>query len=126
MPAACCRRGCLLIDLLELVGPIGHTEGVIVLEQQTWVTLLGFAGFGLALMGYLASMKRDLKTEIRDAGADAKADNERLEAQVADTRTELKTDLGRLDGRLVALESRMHDIAVRLPAALTPAKPTAS
>lgn len=53
--------------LLALVGAISHTEKVIELEQQTWVNLLGFAGFGLALLGYLASMKRDLKTEIGGA-----------------------------------------------------------
>lgn len=106
---------------------------MIVVEQQTWVTLLGFAGFGLALMGYLTSMRRELKTEIRDSRADtvdsraeARADNVRLETQIANTHADLKIDIGRLDGRLVALESRMYDIALRLPAPLSPAKPTAS
>ncbi|GAA3529747.1 hypothetical protein GCM10022234_28730 [Aeromicrobium panaciterrae] len=156
--------------LVDPVDRIGHTEGVVVLEQQTWVSLVGFAGFGLALMGYLAAMRRelraeisgvrtdlkteidgvrtdlkteingvrtdlkteingvrtDLKTEINGVRTDLNSNAARLEAQIVSSHADLKTDIGRVDGRLVALESRLHDIAIRLPAALNPAEPTAS
>lgn len=69
------------------------------------MTLLGFVGSGLALLGYLASMKRDLKSDIASA------------------RSESKADIGRIDSRLVALEARTYDISTRLPPAPASSSP---
>lgn len=80
-------------------------------EQQTWMTLLGMAGFTLALFTYLGAMKRDLRAEISDCRSDLKAD-------IAD----VKADIGRLDGRLTTIEQRTYDLSTRLPPA--PTRPT--
>jgi hypothetical protein len=119
---------------------------MIVLEQQTWVTLVGllvgFASFGLAALAYLASMRQEIKgdigglrTEFRgdisDLRTELKTDisdlRTELKTDISDLRTELKTDIAefradfrtesaKVDRRLSALEERTYDIASRLPA----------
>lgn len=88
-------------------------------EQQTWMTLLGVAGFSLALLGYLANMKRELKSEIGGVRTE-------LKAEITYTRVDLKADIGRLDARLVTLENRTYDISTRLPPASASSSPPAS
>lgn len=121
---------------------------MIVVEQQTWMAFLGVAGFFLALMGYLANMKRDLKsdigrvrTDLGDTRRELKADiadtrrelkaeiadtRTELKAEISDTRTDLKADIRRLDSRLVTLENRTYDISARLPPAPATSSPQAS
>jgi hypothetical protein len=70
---------------------------VIVVEQQTWATLLGVGGFALAVLGYLRAIRTDLKSDIA-----------RLE-----TRTE--SGFARVESRLSTLEQRTFDLASRLP-----------
>lgn len=80
---------------------IRHTGRMMALDQQTWTTLAALATFALGLFGYLATIRRDLKSEI------------------AATRTELKTELGKVEDRLISLENRTYDISTRLPATAT-------
>lgn len=91
------------------------------MEQQTWATLAGFAGFGLAMITYLTAMKRDLKTEISGFRTELKTDisdlRTELKTDIADTRAELKADIARVEVRLISLENRTYDISTRLPAA---------
>ena len=99
-------------------------------EQQTWMTLLGVAGFSLALLGYLATMKRELKAEIGGVRTELKADiadtRAELKSEITHTRVDLKADIGRLDARLVTLENRTYDISARLPPAPAGSSPPAS
>ncbi len=105
-------------------------------EQQTWMTLLGVAGFALALFGYLAAMKRELRADIGGLRAELKGDNAELRTElkgdIAELRTELKSDISQLrteirgdlakvDSRLTTLEQRTFDLSTRLPPA--PARP---
>lgn len=102
------------------------------MDQQTWTTLVGLAGFSLAMITYLTAMKRDLKAEIGSSRAELKADigslRTELKTEIADTRTELKADIAsvrddlkaeiaRVEIRLISLENRTYDISTRLPAA---------
>jgi septal ring factor EnvC (AmiA/AmiB activator) len=94
-------------------------------EQQTWVTLLGVAGFTLALAGYLHTVKRDLRTELKGDIAGLRTE---LKAEIADCRADLKADIadvkadiGRLDGQLTTIEQRPSPLSTRLPPA--PARP---
>ena len=68
------------------------------MDQQTWTTLLGMAGFTLALFGYLRSMKAEISDEIG-----------RLGKRMDDGFT-------RVDSRLTMLEQRTFELASRLPA----------
>lgn len=104
------------------------------MDRETWVAMLGFAGFALALFGYLAAMKRDLRAEIGDGRAETASLRTELKSDIAGLRTELKSDLadlrkdlkadiadvrsdiGRLDGRMTTLEQRTYDLSTRLPA----------
>ena len=100
-----------------------HTGGVVEVDRETWVAMLGFAGFTLALFGYLAAMKRDLRAEIGDCRAETASLRTELKSDLADLRKDLKSDIanvrsdiGRLDGRMTTLEQRTYDISTRLPA----------
>lgn len=101
------------------------------MDQQTWTTLAGFAGFGLAMLTFLTAMKRDLKADISGVRTELKADmaglkselkseiastRTELKTDIADTRAELKTDIARVETRLISLENRTYDISTRLPA----------
>lgn len=103
-----------------------QTVEMIVLEQQSWVTLLGFAGFAVALFGYLATFKRDMRSDMKEMRTELKGDIAGLRTEVkgdiAGLRTELKGDLHRIDDRLTTLENRTYDISTRLP----PARASAS
>jgi len=95
------------------------------LEQQTWVSLLGMAGFALALAGYLRNVLRDLSTDLRAeiSGCRSELKDEiattrvELKDEITITRTELKADIARLDGRLTTIEQRTYDLSTRLPPA---------
>ncbi|MBA4607568.1 hypothetical protein H1W00_03685 [Aeromicrobium sp. Marseille-Q0843] len=39
-----------------------------VMDLESTITLVGFAAFAVALLGYLAAMKRDLRAEIASLG----------------------------------------------------------
>jgi hypothetical protein len=111
---------------------------VIVVEQDTWVTLLGFAGFAVALFGYLGAIRRDLrfeigacrselkaeigafrselKAEIRQVSDELRGTDGRLSGQIADLRREMKGEFAKVDARLTTLEQRTYDLSTRLPA----------
>lgn len=104
-------------------------------EQQTWMTLVGSAAFAVAMAGLLLTIRRDLMTAIVNVRTDLKSDiaqvdhrvrdfRAELKGDIADLRTELKediadlkTDIGRVDSRLTTLENRTYDISARLPPA---------
>ncbi len=74
-------------------------------------------------------LRTELKTDIAGIRTELKTDftelRTELKSDIASSHADLKADIGRVDGRLVALESRAHDIAIRLPATLAPVEPTA-
>jgi hypothetical protein len=82
---------------------------VIVVDQQTWMTLFGMAGFTLTLFGYLRAIKADLKAEITGMETRLTGRIDRLEVRVDD-------GFDRVDAHLSVLEQRTYDLAVRLPA----------
>ena len=77
----------------------------------------------------IAGIRTELKTDIAGIRTELKTDftelRTELKSDIASSHADLKADIGRVDGRLVALESRAHDIAIRLPATLAPVEPTA-
>ena len=77
------------------------------MDTQTLTTLIGMvigmAGFALALFGYLATMKRDLKTEMATMGS-------RLDARIDELRTDLRAGFASVDQRLAVLEQRTYDL----------------
>jgi len=79
------------------------------MDLESTITLVGFAGFAVALLGYLAAMKRDLRAEIAALGTGL---TERF-----DTRLDASNALSgaRVDGlessmtaRFESFESRMN------------------
>jgi len=73
------------------------------MDTQTLTTLIGMAGFTLALFGYLATMKRDLKTDMSTQIA---ATNARID----ELRTDMRTGFASVDQRLAVLEQRTYDL----------------
>ena len=91
------------------------------MEQQTWVSLLGMAGFTLALAGYLHTVVRDLRSELK---AEISGCRSELKGEIGSLRSELKadiadvrSDIARLDGRLTTIEQLTYDLSTRLPPA---------
>gem|GEM_PF-3721602 len=80
-----------------------HTGNVTAMDTQTLTTLIGMAGFTLALFGYLATMKRDLKTDMSTQIA---ATNARID----ELRTDMRTGFASVDQRLAVLEQRTYDL----------------
>ncbi len=90
-------------------------------EQQTWMTLVGCASLAVALAAYLAVIFRHLRDDISKLRTELKDDTAQLRTELKDDtaqlRTELRADLGSIDARLISLENRTYDISSRLPAA---------
>ena len=108
------------------------------MDQQTWTTLLGMAGFTLALFGYLRTMKTDLRGDLEtglarlESRMDSKFDavDTRFEAvdkrfdavdkrfDAVDKRFEgVDKRFDQVEARLGVLEQRTFDLASRLPPA---------
>lgn len=73
------------------------------MDTQTLTTLIGMAGFAVALFGYLATMKRDLKTDMSTQIA---ATNARID----ELRTDMRAGFASVDQRLAVLEQRTYDL----------------
>ena len=73
------------------------------MDTQTLTTLLGMAGFVVALLGYLAMMKRDLK-------ADTAALENRLGSRITEVRDDVRSGFTAVDQRLTVLEQRTYDL----------------
>lgn len=102
-----------------------QTRGMITVDQETWMTLLGCSSFAIVLLGYLATMKRDVLAAVGgvESRLDAKIDTTRadlgaldnkiyglrteLKADNHDLRTELKADLGALDNKVDGLRTEL-------------------
>ena len=95
------------------------------MEQQTWVSLLGMAGFTLALATYLHTTLRDLRTELRAEISGCRSElkgemagmRSELKGDIAELRREMKLEFAKVDGRLTTLEQRTYDLSTRLPPA---------
>ena len=113
-----------------------HTGRVIEVELDTLVSLAALAGFGVAILGYLHTMKRDLRAEFRSeisgcrselkgemAGMRSELKDEmagmrsELKGDIAELRREMKQEFAKVEGRLTTLEQRTYDLSTRLPPA---------
>lgn len=108
------------------------------MDLESTITLVGFAGFAVALFGYLGAMKRDLRAELAAWGAqlDAKIDAgesrsqtrfdtvdarfeglesrfDSLDTRVGDLRDDMRAGFAENATRLVALEQRTYDLGHR-------------
>jgi len=99
---------------------VPHTEKVIALSLDTWVSLAalvaGLAGMYAALRRELrseiGSLRFEVKTDMAGLRTEVKADmaglRTDLKADIAELRTDLKADIGRLDDRVYALAAAMR------------------
>lgn len=80
----------------------------MVVDPQTWTTLLGTAGFALAVLGYLRAVRGDLKNEIAHLET-------RLDGKIDGGFSRMDSRLATVESRLSTLEQRTFDLASRLP-----------
>ncbi|SKB07287.1 hypothetical protein SAMN06295964_1639 [Aeromicrobium choanae] len=74
------------------------------MDLESTITLVGFAAFAVALLGYLAAMKRDLRSEIAALGTGlAERFDTKLDASMSLTASRFEA----VDARFGTLESRM-------------------
>lgn len=95
---------------LDLLSDRVHTGNVAAMNTQTLTTLLGMAGFVMALLGYLATMKRDLKADTAALKADTAALEHRLGSRVTEVRDDVRSGFTAVDRRLAVLEQRTYDL----------------
>lgn len=75
----------------------GHTGGVITLDIQTWASIATIIAPAIAILTVLSK-----KTDKVETG---------LGTRIG----ELRSDIGKLDTRLVSIEQRTYDLSTRLP-----------
>lgn len=87
------------------------------MDLESTITLVGFAGFAVALFGYLGAMKRDLRAELAVWGAqlDAKIDAGESRAQTRFDTVDARFESleSRFDARFQSLESRFESLEPR-------------
>ena len=105
-----------------------HTGTVGFMDTQTTTLLIGFAGFVVAQFTYLATMKRDIRSEMAARFAaerthydskfdaiDSKFDAidsrfDALDLRITDLRADMKQGFASVDTRLITLEQRTYDL----------------
>ncbi len=105
-----------------------HTGNVSFMDTQTTTLLIGFAGFVVAQFTYLATMKRDLRTEIADRFATERTHNDSkfdvidskfdaidarfdsVDQRIAELRADMKQGFASVEIRLGTLEQRTYDL----------------
>lgn len=98
-----------------------HTGNVSFMDTQTTTLLIGFAGFVVAQFTYLATMKRDLRTEIADRFATERTHNDSkfdaidarfdsVDQRIAELRSDMKQGFASVEIRLGTLEQRTYDL----------------
>ena len=99
-----------------------HTEEVIALSLDTWVSLAvlvtGLAGLYAALhreiRGSVGDLRTELKTDIADLRSELKTDiadlRTELKSDIAGARTEAKADFNRLDDRIFGLAAGLRPL----------------
>src|SRR5699024_332915 len=80
-------------SLLAFIQYSRHTEGVGIMDLDTWVSLGALLSVGAVLIGYIRASMRDLKDEL-------KADIEKLDGKIDETRAETKIDIEKLDTKI--------------------------
>jgi hypothetical protein len=106
-----------------------HTEGVIALPLETWVSLGTLIGFGvtilLAIRGVdaslrseIAGVRSDLGSEIAGVRSDLRSEigelRSEMKAEFKELRTEVKADMASLETRISELDRRVYALAVGL------------
>lgn len=94
------------------------------MDQQTWMTWVGIAGFALALFSYLGVIRRDLKGEFAGLRTELKTDIKAVDHRLTSVRDELKTDITNLRDELKTdisnlrdeLKAEIHDVRDELKA----------
>src|SRR5699024_4303842 len=66
-----------------------HTEGVGIMDLDTWVSLGALLSVGAALGGYIRASMRDLKNELKDDINTAKANIEKLDTKIGKLDTKI-------------------------------------
>src|SRR5699024_927297 len=79
-------------SLLAFIQYSRHTEGVGIMDLDTWVSLGALLSVGAVLIGYMRASMRDLKDDIDAARKEAKADFGKLDTKIDEARKEAKTD----------------------------------
>src|SRR5699024_11245203 len=89
-------------SLLAFIQYSRHTEGVGIMDLDTWVSLGALLSVGAVLIGYIRASMRDLKDEL-------KADIEKLDGKIDEARTEAKADNQKLEAKIEKLDTKIDE-----------------
>src|SRR5690625_5407438 len=81
------------------------------MDLDTWVSLGALLSVGAVLIGYIRASMRDLKDELKadiekldgkidETRAETKIDIEKLDTKIDEARTEARIDIEKLDGKI--------------------------
>lgn len=90
------------------------------MDLESTITLVGFAAFAVALLGYLAAMKRDLRGEIASLGTGlAERFDAKLDASMSLTASRFDALESRMDTRFEAVDARFEALESRMDTRFT-------